>query len=173
MKEHDLPLWQKVLTACALVPSLLITAMSINMDTYYGPSGIALINQTVLNGNSLLEVVIIVGIIVFSIFEYLKALDDASRKKIALAGTGVTIFLSIFFFMWTTANFLISINFQNLASTGYLYNITTYSFLGMPILLGFLGYLIAKYQAFDMKLIKSIVYIIALMALLFVGLFFA
>ncbi|MDD5152995.1 MAG: hypothetical protein PHS95_03365, partial [Candidatus Pacebacteria bacterium] len=82
-------------------------------------------------------------------------------------------FLFTFFFSYAIVNFVIAINLWNLASTSYIYNLSPYAVLGMPILLAFLGYLIAKYQAFDIRLIKSIVLIVTLMILLFVGLFFA
>ncbi|MDD5152991.1 MAG: hypothetical protein PHS95_03345 [Candidatus Pacebacteria bacterium] len=172
-KDRDLPLWQKAISACALIPAVFIIGSSVNMDTFYAPSGIAFINQAVLNYNSLLELFFVIVIIIFSIWEYFKAENPVNKKKIALAGSGVAIFLFIFFVAWGVTNFLTYINFQGLADTGYLYNVTLYSFLGMPILLTFLGYLIAKYQAFDLRLIKSIVLIAVLAVLLFIGLFFA
>lgn len=172
VKERDLPLWQKVLTAGALVPTLVTTVMSINMNTYLVAIGVAIENQTITNYLSFLEIFFILLVIIFTIVQYRKAPDANNKKKIVLAGVGVTAFLFTFLFAYAIVNFIIAINLWGLASTSYVYNISPYALFGMPIFLAFLGYLIAKYQAFDVKLIKSIVYMVLLMVLLFVGLFF-
>ena len=171
VKERDLPMWQKVLTSCALIPTLVITAMNINMDTLLQTTIIPNENQLVTNYNSILEILFIILIVAFTVAQYRKAIDVVNKNKIVLAGVGVVVFLFIFFFVFAVTNFIISINLWNLASTSYVYNISPYAILGMPVLLAFLGYLIAKYQAFDMKLIKSVVYMVALMIILFIGLF--
>ncbi|MDD5152992.1 MAG: hypothetical protein PHS95_03350 [Candidatus Pacebacteria bacterium] len=173
IKDHDLPMWQKILTGSALIPTLLITVMSVNIDAFYIPTGIALDNANVTNYHSLLELLFILLVIVFTVVEYKKALDPVNKKKIALAGVGVLAFLFTFFFAYAIIGLVIATNLWGLAATSYIYNVAPYAIMGMPILLAFLGYLIAKYQAFDVRLIKSIVYMVALMIILFVGLFFA
>ncbi|MDD5152990.1 MAG: hypothetical protein PHS95_03340 [Candidatus Pacebacteria bacterium] len=173
IKEHDLPMWQKILSASTLLPTFIIIATNFNVSAVSASVDIALENEVVANYHSLLELLFILLVIIFTVVEYQKALDTVNKKKIALAGTGVTAFLSAFFFAYGIINFVIAINLWGLASTSYIYNLSPYAILGMPILLGFLGYLIAKYQAFDVRLIKSIVLIVILMILLFVGLFFA
>jgi len=173
IKEHDLPMWQKVASVGTLIPTLVITAMGININTWLVPIGIAVDNATNANYLSCLEIFFILLIVVFTVVEYRKAIDTVNKKKIALAGAGVVAFLFTFFFSYVIVNFVIAINLWDLASTSYIYNLSPYAIFGMPILLAFLGYLIAKYQAFDVKLIKSIVYMVILMVLLFIGLFFA
>ena len=173
VKERDLPMWLKVLTASALIPTLVVTALSINLNTWVVPSGMAIDNAVVANYHSCLYGFFILLTIIFTIIEYRKALDTVNKKKIALAGIGVATFLFAYFFVYAIVNFVIAINLWNLALTGYAYIISPYALFGMPILLAFLGYLIAKYQAFDVRLIKSIAYMIVLMVLLFIGLFFA
>jgi len=173
VKEHDLPMWQKVLSVTALVPTLVITAMNINLSAFSATTDVAIENANIPNYHSLLELFFVLLIIIFTVVQYRKATDALSKKKIALAGAGVVAFLFVFLFTYVVMNFILAINLWNLASTTYAYNISVYSVLGMPILLGFLGYLIAKYQAFDVRLIKSIAYMVILMVLLFVGLFFA
>jgi len=173
IKERDLPFWQKVVTGSALVPTLVITAMSINMNTFSGPSAVGIESLSVTNYNSVLFLLLILLIVVFSVKEYIKAGDSLNRKKIALAGLGVIVFLFIFFSILVVTNFVIAVDLWGLGANGYVYTIDSYSLFGMPILLAFLGYLIAKYQAFDIRLIKSVAYMVILMILLFVGLFFA
>jgi len=171
IKERDLSLLQKALTASALIPSFIIIWINLNISSFYVPTGIALDNAAVNNYDSILWFSLLLLIIIFIIVEYRKAVDVVSKNKIALAGIGVVAFLFIFFFSYVIINFIVSVNLWGLASNAYVYNLSIYSILGMPILLALLGYLIAKYQAFDMKLIKSIVYMVVLMALLFAGLF--
>jgi len=173
VKEHDLPLWQKVLTGSTLIPILAITAFSINMNAFTASLAIGIENQAVTNYNSVLLLLFVLLTIVFSAVEYFKATDPLSKKKIALAGTGVAAFLFIFTIILVVVNLIISTNLWGLAANSYVYNIDLYSLFGMPILLAFLGYLIAKYQAFNMKLIKSVAYMVLLMVILFIGLFFA
>jgi len=173
VKDHDLPLWQKVLTSATLVPTLVITALSMNISIYYIPTGIALDNPNINLYYSFLELFFILLIVVFTIIQYRKAIDTVNKKKVALAGAGVSAFLFVFFFAYVIMNLVIATNLWGLASTSYVYNLSPYAIFGMPILLAFLGYLIAKYQAFDVRLIKSIAYMVILMVLLFVGLFFA
>ncbi|MDD5153010.1 MAG: hypothetical protein PHS95_03450 [Candidatus Pacebacteria bacterium] len=172
IKDHDLPLWQKVLTGCALLPTLVITARSINIDTFSAPQVSSLENLSVTNYNSILFLTIILLVVIFSIREYVVAIDFVNKKKIALAGAGVTIFLFVFCINLVVSNFIIAIDLWGLGSNAYVYTIDLYSLFGMPILLGLLGYLIAKYQAFDIRLIKSIVLMVVLMAILFAGMFF-
>ena len=172
IKDHDLPLWQKIATACTLLPTLVVTALSININTFYAPSPMPLDNTLNANYLSLLELAYILLVVTFTIVEYVKERDSGNKKKIFLVGAGVFVFLFIFFFAYVIVNFILTMGLFDLAKTpGFVYNISLYALLGMPILLGFLGYLIAKYQAFDVKLIKSIVYMITLMVILFIGLF--
>ncbi|MDD5152993.1 MAG: hypothetical protein PHS95_03355 [Candidatus Pacebacteria bacterium] len=172
VKGHDLPFWQKIVTATALVPTLIITALSVNMNSYAVPTISALENFSVTKYFSWVQVVFIAIIVIFTFVEYNKTNDSIAKHKIALAGAGVFIFLFIFNAILQITNFVISINFLGLGSTQQIYSIDSYSIFGMPILLGFLGYLIAKYQAFDVKLMKSSTISLVIMVLLFVGLFF-
>ena len=172
VKERDLPLWQKVLTGGTLLPTLGLTVLNININIFSGPQVTGLENQSVTLYYTILYFLFILLVIIFSAREYLKTEDSISKKKIALAGTGVTIFLFVYFIILILVGFIIAINLWGLAANAYVYSVDLYSLFGMPILLGFLGYLIAKYQAFDMRLIKSIVYMLALMVILFIGLFF-
>ena len=172
VKEHDLPLWQKVLTSLAIVPTFFITALSINMFIFNEVQFTAVENQSVTNYNSILYTFFILVIVAFTIFQYYYATDRSLKNKIALAGAGTTIFLCVYCAVLIITNLVFLFNIPGLASSDYIYTIDSYSVFGMPILLGFLSYLIAKYQAFDIKLIRSIVYMVILMILLFIGLFF-
>ncbi|MDD5152654.1 MAG: hypothetical protein PHS95_01470, partial [Candidatus Pacebacteria bacterium] len=90
IKDHDLPLWQKVLTTITLIPTLVITLFSVDISIFSVPTGIALNNHTyVANYLSCLEFFYIVLVIVFTIVQYRKDIDPVNKKKIALAGAGV------------------------------------------------------------------------------------
>ena len=172
IKDHDIPFWQKVLTSAIIAPALVIIARGINLNTFSAPAVTGLENQSITNYNSVIFLLFILLIVVFSVREYIRTTDSINKKKIALAGVGVTIFLFIFFIILVGENIIVATNLWGLASNAYVYQIDLYTLFGMPILLAFIGYLIAKYQAFDIKLIKSVVYMVILMILLFIGLFF-
>jgi len=173
LREQDLPIWQKIFTSLALLTTIIPTALSTNMSIYIAPTGIAIENQGVFNLLSTCQFFFILVVIIFSIIEYFKAGDAVRKRRVILAGSGVTIFLFVYFLVMVVIGYVISINLWGLGANNYIYNIDSYASFGMPIFLAFLGYLIAKYQAFDVKLIKSIVYMVILMVLLFIGLFFA
>jgi len=172
IKERDLPYWQKIITGVALVPTLIITATSANLNSYSVPVISAIENLNVTRYLSWIHVLLIVLAALFTIKEYIKAEDRSIKNKIALAGTGVFIFLFTFNAVVQLIDFVMQTNLFGLGATAYIYNIDSYSLFGMPILLVFLGYLIAKYQAFDVKLIKSSTISLIIMVLLSIGLFF-
>jgi signal transduction histidine kinase len=65
---------------------------------------------------------------------------DMEKKKVGIFGVGVFLFLASF--SW--GNLFGSLTLQ--------WGLEQYGLFGMPIFIGFLAYLIVKYQAFDMKL---------------------
>lgn len=168
IKGKDLPIWQKLASAAFLIPTFTYTLLSTNMNSFFGPTQEAQENQDIALYINLLNLLFLIIIVVFTFIEYRKTQDTVTKKKIFLGGLGTALFLSVFAFSFLVTNVLI---YFNLGDPVYVYNATTYSLFGMPILMGFLGYLIAKYQAFDLKLLKSVGLILILMLLLFITIF--
>ncbi len=86
--------------------------------------------------------------------EYLRfSKDKRERKKVILFSLGILFYLLSFF--WTSI-------IGNLTTD---YSITQYGLFGMPVFLGFLSYLILKYQAFNVKVIATQYFIVVIWVL--------
>ncbi len=90
------------------------------------------------------------------------------RKQILLATAGVSLFLLFFFGISFFVSLLVS---YTTVADPYSYEI--YGLFGMPILLMFLGFLIVKYKAFDVRMFGAQALIITLFLLTASQLFFA
>jgi len=103
------------------------------------------------------------SLIIFAIWSIIKG--KGNRKEVSIASAGVCLFIILFFAM-------------EYVFTGYIfgnafdYNYFVYAFFGMPILILFLGYLIIKYNEFDVKLIAAQALVWALIALIGAQFFF-
>ena len=93
------------------------------------------------------EFFVFLWIFVFGIYKYIKEKTDF-RKQILLLIIGIELFLLSFF----TTGFLASYLADN--GFGYYFEIEQYGLFGMTIFLGFLGYLIVKFKAFNIKLLS-------------------
>lgn len=171
VKDRDLPLWAKAATTLFLIPTAIIMLKSINMDSFYMPTAISLENEQVVYYNSYVRGFFLLLIAWFTVNEYRKATDAPSRKKTALAGLGAALFLAFFLITELITAFFLATNLWGWGESTYAYNFQVYGLFGVPIFLGFLGYLVAKYQAFDIKLIKSVGLVVLLMILLFFTIF--
>lgn len=80
--------------------------------------------------------------IVTGMVAYRHTEDVSRRKQIVLVGIGTTAFLTTLF----TAGML--------SSFTMLYELEKYAFLGLPIFLGYLAFVIVKYRAFDIRLLS-------------------
>jgi hypothetical protein len=164
----DLPLWQKVFSVSLLIPIFVYTLMSLNINSYYNPEAIALeVNSTLFYVNSI-QVLFLFGLFILSFRAYTQAKTLSERFKAIWGGLGAMVFLSTFSFTFFITNLLLT---YEIGTANEAYNISVYALFGMPFLVAFLGYLIAKYQAFDLRLSKTIGLIVLLMSLLFLGMF--
>lgn len=168
VKGTDVPLWQKLVSCVFLIPSVVYTVLSTNLNTFYNPTMYAYENDYVALYASSVGILFFFVIAVFTLVEYRKASAPTEKQKILLGGLGTGIFLSIFALSFLVTNLML---YLDIGTVEEAYNITVYALFGMPIFVGLLSYLIAKYQAFDLKVIKSIQYIFILVVLLFVTVF--
>jgi hypothetical protein len=166
--KKDVPFGLKLISLVAFIPPAIYTLMSWNMSTYSNAYIEALENDLTANLAIVIQSLIMLSAILFSAHMYKKSTNSKEKTKIALAGLGVFLFIFFFVISYTIVNLLLQ---YTVLSSITIYSFEFYSLLGMPFLVGFLGYLIAKYEAFDMKLTKSIGLIVILMFLLFVNIF--
>jgi signal transduction histidine kinase len=98
-------------------------------------------------------------VIVAIIRHSLKTISSEGRREITSFGWGIILFLV--FFVWGNLIGSFSSNW-NLAQAGL---------IGMPVLIGFLSYLIVKFKAFNIKVLSTQILVFALIFLIFSTLF--
>lgn len=164
----DLPMKYKVGSSIFLLPVLGYTILSENMTEYvnnYQQAIESVYTPWYINSVNFFFLLVI---LVFTTVQYRKATDDTTRKRVFLGGIGTALCIATVAFSFLITNVLL---YFNIGTSGAAYNAVLYALFGMPFLVGFLGYLIAKYQAFDIKLLKSVGLIIILQFLLFITIF--
>jgi len=87
--------------------------------------------------------------ILFVSIKRLRKSEGAVRKQVLLFTIGIEFFLFSFFFTGYLASYLIDIGVVKD------FSIEQYGLFGMIVFLGFLSYLILKYEAFDVKVIAA------------------
>lgn len=165
----DLPLWQKTFGLLLMLPTGITTFFGANLLSYDSNNCSALENIKVISYLFFAQGVFILAVIVFSVIQYIKDRKDLERRKeIMLLGSGVLLFL-LFFFSATLAVAL----FSESDISNYVYNYEIYGLFGMPILLAFLGYIIVKFKAFNIRLIGAQVLVFGLATLVGANIFTA
>jgi hypothetical protein len=167
LTEKDLPPLYKWLSVTPALPPVLYTLFGLNLNTYYAPEQVALEANATLFYIPLTQTIFLFIIILLGILSFRKSKKTNTKRKIFFGTIGASLFISIFITFFLITN--VYLYFFTYSS--YVYNISVYALFGMPFLIAFLGYLIAKYQAFDLKLSKSIGLIVVLMGLLFLNIF--
>lgn len=163
----DVPVVHKVVSMLFLVPIFLYVILGLNFDTYYAPEQIADEASAILFYLPTMQTLFLLAIIVSTIRARHNTSDITLRRKALFGGIGTGLFVSAFIVFFLIANVYLYLDTDDFQ----VYNITVYSLFGMPFLMGFLGYLVAKYQAFDLKLTKSIGLVVVLILLLFINIF--
>jgi signal transduction histidine kinase len=156
------------LVSCAIIlPAVLMTFLGLNITGYNTITCEAYENQYSLYYTYFVQASFISAILYVSLHKWRSARTVAERNKTLLATSGMSIFL---FFLFS-APFVVNL-LSNYTSVEFPYNYEIYGLFGMPVLLGYLGYLIVKYQAFNLKLISAQLLIVALLSLEVAQLFF-
>ena len=139
IEGKDIPFYQKMLMGVLLLPLILLLPTSWNL------LGFDLVNCEAHQGILVkyfyfFQGVSLIWILGCLIRKYRRVADDMERRKVGIFGVGIFLFLASF--SW--GNLFGSLTLQ--------WGLEQYGLFGMPIFIGFLAYLIVKYQAFDMKL---------------------
>lgn len=147
--KRDVKVWIKWLFLLPLLPILILTPTIHNLPSFDGVWCLA--NE----GTAFTTYYFIFGIfaLLFApilLFKRLKQTKDKSEKKEdSIFTVGICLFILMFFFTGFLASYLADIG----AFSSYNYEL--YGLFGMVIFMGFLGYLIVKFKAFDIKLIGA------------------
>lgn len=160
IKEKDFSIVNKIFLISPLFVTIILT------PTIYGIIGFNFSNcdREAIEGplvyyNYIIEIIYVLGIAVLGIREYIKAQTKESKNKIILFIVGISLFL-------------LSFSFGNIIGTlTDDWTIGQYGFIGMPVFVAFLSYLIVKYKAFNIKIIASQILVSASWFLIFAILF--
>jgi hypothetical protein len=168
IRGKDVPAIHALFTSLLILPALVYTTLGLNLHTLYQPEIIAIDEDIALIYMPTAQAIIILCLLYITATGYIRAKSPQEKSRSLLSGAGVTLFLAIFSFIYLISNMML---YFEIGTPTDAYNISVYAHFSMPFLIAFLGYLIAKYQAFDLKLTRSIGFIVILMGLLFVSIF--
>lgn len=158
---RDLPVVQKVIGTLLILPTIIWTFLGYNLTTFDANVCEAWENSSITIFPYYFEAIILATAVVFWVSQYFKTKEKTQKRKILLAGIGVTIFLSFFL----ASTFAVSV-LVNYSIAEYAYNFEIYGLFGMPLLLAFLTLLIVRYRAFDIKLVGAQALVVSLVVLI-------
>lgn len=157
----DLPWMQKLFAFTLLVPIAAISFLGLNIVSYDLNSCIAIENGLFTRFTYVAEALILLASLVFTVRSYRSAKNKDQRGKTLLAGTGVLVLLTFLF----TSSFLVSL-FASSDASSYVYNYLIYGLFGMPVFLVYLGYVIVRYHAFDIKIFATQALVVGLIVVI-------
>jgi signal transduction histidine kinase len=149
IEKKDIPFLIKVILGVLVLPSILLAPTRFSVSYFDLQSCEAVENSFFQNYTFAVQIIIALGTIAYIIYQYIKRRDKDQRNQIMILGVGIIIFLLSFFFTGYISELL------NTYGEELAYVVLNYGLFGMPILLGFLSYLILKHQAFDIKVIAA------------------
>jgi len=156
--KKDVSLKIKIFWGLLYLPVLLMTPTSLNLTSFDATNCLAINNNNFLYYSYFIEIIIPLWILFIAAIRFRRA-DKFFRKQILLITTGIVLFLFSFFLSGSLGDYLV----EHGMVLGYKYEL--YGLFGMTIFLGFLGYLIVRYKAFDIKLIATQALVIVLTVL--------
>ena len=160
-KNKDIPLKFKALLLLPIVPIIAFAPTSLNLIGFDVMNCEATENSLYVNYYYLFSLVLFFIILGIVIAKYKRATNSSEKKQITLLGIGVTLFL---------LSFLLS-GFLSSYFDFYLFEF--YGLFGMTAFLVFLGYLVVRFKAFEVKLLGAQALVLALLLLIGVQFFYA
>lgn len=159
LDEKDVSFRQKIFMGLALSPLVIL------MPTAWNLSGFDVVNCEAQQGMLVNYFYAFQGIVLLWILGYLgqkyyTEKDKVEKRKVAIFSLGIFLFLVAF--SW--GNLFGSLTLE--------WEMEQYGLFGMPVLIGFLAFLILRYHAFDIKLIGVQALVVAQLALIGSMLFF-
>ena len=158
----DVPNVQKALGVLVVVPTAVWTLLGQHLIAFDANSCEALEHSWITLYPYVAEAIFIVASCVLLIARYRGAESVDKKRQVVLYGIGTLAFLLLFFSATLFVTILTSTDFAVFDP----YNYEIYGLFGMPVLLLYLGYLIVRYQAFQMKVLGAQVLVAALVLLI-------
>lgn len=155
MDKKDLSIKIKIILGSLFLPVLLMTPTSLNLLSFDTVNCLAVPNKQLQYYSYFIEIIIPLWIL-FVAFTRFRKSDKGFKRQIVLVTVGVILFLFSFFISGFLGDYLV----EHGMVLGYVYE--QYGLFGMTIFLAFLGYLIVRYKAFDIKLIGTQALVVAL-----------
>ncbi len=156
-----MPRWMIVIWGVALAPIIFLTPTAHNISAYYLRDCIAIENVAFTNyyyGLGLLAIVLM--------YISVRTARKLSPVASSLVFIGTTLFISTFMVTGVLATFLVD--------AGYIpdFGMTQYGIAAMSVFIGFMAYVTAYYQGFNIKILSAQVLVVALALLIAAQLFF-
>ncbi len=150
IRKKDVSFQWKLFGAIVLLPTILTSSTAVNLQFFdiYGCNAVE--SPVMINYTYTLCGIILLGVLAFSVKEYIKLKDFSQKRQVLFGGIGVLLFLLSF----SGATYIASI-INLISSTTDTFNIEQYGYFGMTIFIGFLTYLIVEYKAFSTKLLAA------------------
>ena len=140
--KKDMPFINKLILVVLSFPILLLTPTKFNLSIFDVVNCEAIENRYFTNYYYIFGLIIFLWILVLVTYKY-KKFDKDFKKQIILLSLGIEFFLISFF----SAGYI--------ASATDIFNFEIYGLFGMPIFMAFLAYLIIRFEAFEIKLLKA------------------
>jgi hypothetical protein len=151
---QDVSFNYKILVGLLFVPLIIFLPTDLALQSFDITTCLAVEGPIALYYTYIIEIILSLSVIIFSIRQYKKILDWQQKKKILYMTFGTVIFLIAF----ASGNIIGS-------STGN-WTVAQYGLFGMPVFMGFLTYLIVEYKAFNIKLIATQALVVILIVLI-------
>ena len=158
--KKDISFRMKIVFGVLLFPVLFLTPTIFNLEGFRVASCEAIEGFWFTNYYHLLGGVVLLWIFVLAIHRYRRVIGHEEKQQIFLFSLGIELFLAAFFLAGYISSLLDN------------FLILIYGLFGMPIFMGFLAYLIVRYQAFNIKVIATQALVVTLAVLIGSQLFF-
>ena len=144
----------KIIFFLILLPIIILYPTSMNLSGFNLISCEAIESPLFTGIYHSIGLAVFIWILGFLIHRYLKIKEAALRHQIVLLGIGIELFLLSFFTSSYWASYIDNFELEQ------------YGLFGMVIFMGFLGYLIVQYKAFDVKVFGAQALVFAIVVLI-------
>jgi signal transduction histidine kinase len=167
LKGHDLPFKGKLLIFLSFIPSFVILFLGVTVN-FFNAVQCDVINSTIaLVTNYSFALTYFIAIVVL-IIRSLRGKKLRDNKKEVVVSSSLLLFLIAFMITGFIPDLISLID-----SSDHAFAVEQYGYFGMAFFIGFLGYAVVKYKAFNVKLLATQALVVSLDVLIGAELFFA
>jgi signal transduction histidine kinase len=167
IKGKDVPFKGKLLMFVSFIPTFVVSFLGLNVD-FFNVIDCAAINSTLAVAiNYAFALAYFLATIVLMIHG-IRTAEQKDKKKVLLVSSSLLLFLLSFMFSSFIPDYL------SLVDNDYhAFSIEQYGYFGMAFFMWFLGYVVVRYRAFNVKLLATQALVASLVALIGSEFFFA